>query len=145
MGACRLFPEGYRPRQPRKSPLYRLLKEHFSEFKGVYKKRFQKRYGFWRPVVEEVVEKFLACGDLHYGFARVRCDTCGHDYLLAFSCKCRSFCPSCSSRRGLDLGTFLQEQIRPAAERGLVCSLGTKYGRERVSAVPSAGRYRSGG
>ena len=25
----------------------------------------------------------LECGDLHFGFARVRCQECGHEYLLA--------------------------------------------------------------
>ena len=29
---------------------------------------------------------FIACGDPHHGFARIYCDACGHDYLLAFSC-----------------------------------------------------------
>jgi hypothetical protein len=32
--------------------------------------------GDWRPVVERTVEKFLACGDLREGFARVRCPEC---------------------------------------------------------------------
>ena len=41
------------------------------------------------------IERFLDCGDLHKGFARVYCDQCGHDYLLAYSCKTRYFCPSC--------------------------------------------------
>jgi hypothetical protein len=33
----------------------------------------EKQYGFFRPVVDEVVEEYLRCGDLHEGFARVRC------------------------------------------------------------------------
>jgi hypothetical protein len=35
--------------------------------------RFAPLYGEWRPVVGEVVGKFLACGILAHGFARVRC------------------------------------------------------------------------
>ncbi len=31
-----------------------------------------------------VIYKYLDCGDLHFGFARVRCEECGHEYLLAF-------------------------------------------------------------
>jgi hypothetical protein len=46
-----------------------------------------RRYGFWRPVVERTVEKFLACGDLREGFARVRCPECRHEYFVAFSCR----------------------------------------------------------
>ncbi|NJD38040.1 MAG: hypothetical protein FIA89_06910, partial [Geobacter sp.] len=31
--------------------------------------------------------RYLDCGCLHNGFARVKCDDCGHEYLVAFSCK----------------------------------------------------------
>jgi len=49
--------------------------------------------------VAQVADKFLACGILEHGFAGIRCDTCTHEYLLAFSCKCRYFCPSCHAKR----------------------------------------------
>ena len=75
----------YRPRQSRASPLYRLLDEHFPTFATVYDERFASRCGPWRRVVAEVVEKFLACGILEGGFARVHCGGCQHEYLLAFS------------------------------------------------------------
>jgi len=39
--------------------------------------------------------RYLDCGILHNGFARVRCGECGYEYLLAFSCKRRHFYPSC--------------------------------------------------
>ncbi len=69
------------------------------EFSTVYDERFAHRYGYWRPVIAEVVEKYLACGILEHCFARVRCGACKHEYLLAFSCKCRYFCPSCHAKR----------------------------------------------
>jgi len=50
-------------------------------------------WGYWRSVVGEVVEKFLACGILKHGFARVSCGSCKLEFLLAFSCKCRYLCP----------------------------------------------------
>ena len=53
----------------------------------------------WRPVVAQVADKFLACGVLEHGFARIRCNDCAHEYLLAFSCKCRDCCPRCHARR----------------------------------------------
>ena len=31
-----------------------------------------------------VIFKYRDCGDLHFDFARVRCEDCGHEYLLAF-------------------------------------------------------------
>lgn len=36
---------------------------------------------------------------LEHGFARICCDACTHEYLLAFSCKCRYFCLSCHAKR----------------------------------------------
>jgi len=50
-------------------------------------------------VVAQVADRFLACGVLDHGFARIRCDACTLDYLLAFSCTCRYFCPSCHAKR----------------------------------------------
>ncbi|MCD4709198.1 MAG: transposase zinc-binding domain-containing protein [Candidatus Sabulitectum sp.] len=58
-----------------------------------YDERFAKRYGYWRQVTDEVCEKYLQCGDPHFGFARIRCEECGAEYLRPFSCKCRGFCP----------------------------------------------------
>ena len=89
----------YKPRRPQASPLSRLVSDHLHRLQTVYDDRFAREYGPWRPVVAQVAEKFLACGVLEHGFARVRCDTCRHEYLLAFSCKCRYFCPSCHAKR----------------------------------------------
>jgi hypothetical protein len=62
---CTATPAGvYRPRRPRASPLYRLIEDHFQEFTTVYDERFSRRYGYWRPVVGDVVDRFLACGIL---------------------------------------------------------------------------------
>jgi hypothetical protein len=36
-----------------------------------------------------VVDKLLKCGTLESGFARICCDNCGLNALLAFSCKSR--------------------------------------------------------
>ena len=71
--------------------IFRLLDGYYKEFRNVYDDRFSKRYGFWRPVTDEVVVKYLQCGDPHYGFARIRCKECGSEYLRAFSCKCRGY------------------------------------------------------
>ena len=62
----------------------------------------------------KVADKFLACGVLEHGFARVRCDACAHEYLLAFSCKARYFCPSCHAKR-LALWTLWLEETLLAA------------------------------
>ena len=67
----------YRPRDPQASDLWRLMDRHFDTFQRVYDERFQAKYGYWRPIIERSVRAFLRCGDLHEGFARVRCPDCG--------------------------------------------------------------------
>jgi len=89
----------YKPRRPQASPLFRLVSDHLHRLQTVYDERFAREYGPWRSVVAQVADKFLACGVLEHGFARIRCDACTHEYLLAFSCKCRYFCPSCHAKR----------------------------------------------
>ena len=37
--------------------------------------------------VKDEFEAFLECGILAHGFLRVRCAECGHEKLVAFSCK----------------------------------------------------------
>ena len=70
-----------------------------------------KKYGFFRPYTKEVIYRYLNCGDLHLGFARVKCPDCGHEYLLAFSCKRRHFCPSCHQKRVVEFGEWLCMEV----------------------------------
>jgi hypothetical protein len=64
-----------------------------------------------RAVEGQVIERFIECGDPHYGFARIYCDACGHDYLLAYSCKTRYFCPSCHQKRVLLYGEWVEQNV----------------------------------
>lgn len=50
------------------------------------------------PYVEKAFRKYLECRVFAPGFARARCDDCGHDYLVAVSCKGRGVYPSCNTR-----------------------------------------------
>ena len=72
-----------------------------------YEERFERTYGFFRPYLQKVIYRYLDCGDLHNGFARVKCKDCNHEYLLAFSCKRRHFCPSCHQKRVVEFGEWL--------------------------------------
>jgi hypothetical protein len=81
----------YRPRDPQASDLWRLLDQHFETFQQVYDERFAAKYGFWRPIVERSVNAFLKCGDLHQGFARVRCPDCHHQLVRWFVVRCSLF------------------------------------------------------
>jgi hypothetical protein len=61
--------------------------------------------------VDEVVLAFQACGDFEGGFARDYCDEYRSDYLVAFSCSRRVFCPSCAAKRAAIFGALLREEI----------------------------------
>ncbi|HEV2007184.1 MAG TPA: transposase zinc-binding domain-containing protein [Burkholderiales bacterium] len=66
----------------------------------------------------------MACGDPHEGFARIYCDTCRHEFLLAYSCKTRYFCPSCHQKRVLLYGEWVEQNVlAPVAHRQYVFTL----------------------
>lgn len=101
----------YNSRNPQDSPFYQCIADYYEEFEMVYDECYERKYGFWRPVIQEAIQKFLECGDIAHGFARVRCDNCGHSYLLSFSCKGRYFCPSCHMKRVLSFSEWLTKEI----------------------------------
>ena len=100
----------YRPRRPRASPLWQCLSAHRNTFHEQYGARFEKRDSRLRPKVTRTLDAFEACGDLSRGFARLHCDHCGCDYLIAFSCKQRCFCPSCHQKKVQQFGEFIRHQ-----------------------------------
>jgi Putative transposase/Transposase zinc-binding domain len=42
---------------------------------------------------------------------RIRCPACKDEYLLAFSCKGRGFCPSCCAKRSVLFGEFIRQKV----------------------------------
>jgi hypothetical protein len=54
------------------------------------------------------------CGILAHGFARLRCDACAAERLVAFSCKGRGVCPSCSARRMVEVAAHHTDHVLPA-------------------------------
>ena len=70
MLACSSMAEPYVPRNPRKSQYYQCVEANFEELERVWEERYQRKYGYWRPHVMDVIYKYLDCGDLHQGFAR---------------------------------------------------------------------------
>jgi hypothetical protein len=79
-------------------------------FLSEYSEALEPRYGRLRPAVRRSGGEYLRCGILDFGFARIRCDECGAEHLLAFSCKSR-ICPSCMKKRQLLFGEFLAGSI----------------------------------
>jgi len=43
----------YRPRRPKESPLWQCLCAHFYDFIQAYPEKYEKKYGFLKPVVVE--------------------------------------------------------------------------------------------
>lgn len=70
-------------------------------------------HGFLRPVVDGVVEEYLRFGDLHEGFAGIRCSNpeCKNEYLLALSCKGHWFCQRCHSNKTIQFGEDVKKNV----------------------------------
>ena len=69
-----------------------------------------------RPVsrwTEREFRQYLTCGILAYGFARARCGDCHQERLIAFSCKGRGVCPSCTNRRMAEVAAHLRDRVIP--------------------------------
>jgi Putative transposase/Transposase zinc-binding domain len=63
--------------------------------------------------VEEELRSYLRCGVFAHGFVRAHCDACGHELLVAFSCKARGVCPSCTGRRMANVAAHLVDRALP--------------------------------
>jgi hypothetical protein len=63
--------------------------------------------------VERDFARYLECGVLAHGFARVRCESCKDELLVAFSCKGRGVCPSCNAKRAHVTAVHLVERVLP--------------------------------
>ena len=64
-----------------------------------------------KPYVRKAFEKYLEYGIFAHGFARPRCEECGHDFLVTFSCKGRGVCPSCNTRRMAETASHLTDHV----------------------------------
>jgi hypothetical protein len=101
----------YEPRHPSQGLLYQIVHDHFETFRA---QTASLRDGEGLPrFVEQEFRDFLQCGWLAGGFARFRCDDCGLDRLVPFSCKGRALCPSCGGRRMAERAAQLVDHVFP--------------------------------
>ena len=102
----------YRRREPTATPLYPLVQHHLETFLAEAAEADPAGEGVpgW---VEDDFRAYLRCGILAYGFARVRCDACAAERLVAFSCKGRGVCPSCNARRMVEVAAHLTDHVLP--------------------------------
>ena len=63
--------------------------------------------------VEAEFHRYLACGLLCFGFTRARCGRSGQGLLVAFSCKGRGVCPSCTGRQMAQTAVHLADRVVP--------------------------------
>jgi len=102
----------YRRREPEKSILYETVRTHWNTLLAEVAQRTDG--GSLPGFVIGEFERYLACGILANGFARVHCDACGKDMLVAFSCRGRGFCPSCTTRRMQGTALHLVDRVIPS-------------------------------
>ena len=103
---------GYLRHEPEGTVLHQVVREHLATFLADARRRSDDGAGVPR-FVEKELTAFLDCGVLARGFCRVRCEACGDELLIAFSCKRRGVCPSCAARRMHDTALHLVNRVIP--------------------------------
>jgi hypothetical protein len=102
----------YRRRRPETTTLHRIVREHLETYLALANESDPMGDGV-PDHVEKEFRSYLTCGILAHGFARARCATCGYDFLVAFSCKGRGACPSCSAMRMAETAAHLVDHVIP--------------------------------
>jgi hypothetical protein len=133
-------------RRPEESVLYDVVRAELESFLARARERDRTVPRF----VERELRAYLGCGILAHGFVRVRCDACGCERLVAFSCKGRGFCPSCGGRRMADTAAHLVDRVLPEVPTlGIrrvgagICDRRRPASRWRAAArVDPSGRFR---
>jgi len=103
-------PQRYQRRRPEQTLWYRIVQAHFATWLELASGPCGKSPPAY---VERSFRRYLECGILAHGFARARCDTCQHEFLIAYSCKGRGVCPSCNTRRMVETAAHLVDQVFP--------------------------------
>lgn len=107
--ACSIAPGIYERHQPEDTTLYRVICKYYPAFLSYLSDMGRSLPSY----VKREFEDFLKCGQLEYGFLRVRCNYCFDEKLVAFSCKRRGFCPGCGAKRMVESSALLVDGILP--------------------------------
>ena len=100
----------YVPRRPTETVLYSLVRQNLESFLAYAREHYD---GGLPRYVETELRAYLDCGVFARGFSRCHCDACGHDLLVAFSCKTRTVCPSCAGRRMANTAAAIVDRVLP--------------------------------
>ncbi len=105
-----LAPWVYQRRKPEETVLYDVVSRNLSACLSAAQERSENGFGYPR-FVEREFKKFLDCGQLRQGLVRVKCAECPNEKIVAFSCKGRGFCPSCTARRMSDTAAHMVDKV----------------------------------
>ena len=121
MACSAIKPAVCRPRRPRASPLFHTIERYLRQFERCHDQRYANRYGSWRPIIGDVARRFLRCGDLQIGVARIQCPDCHCQMFVAFSCQQRCLFSSCHQKRTILVAETIAHAIcAPVPHRQLV-------------------------
>ena len=110
LGTGKKSSAAYQRHEPEKTVLYKIVSEHLETFLGEVRDHYDKPLPKY---VEKELRDYLKCGLLQYGFAKAVCKECGRTILVAFSCKKRGACCSCSARRMCNGAAHLVDHVTP--------------------------------
>ncbi|MGG7056584.1 transposase zinc-binding domain-containing protein [Nitrosomonas sp. ANs5] len=100
----------YERHRPEETVLYQLVQENVETFLHKLKLKLGRGY----PILSKMNSMhFLNVAPMAHGFLRLRCASCAHDKLVAYSCKRRGFCLSCGGRRMAQTAAYLVDHIIP--------------------------------
>lgn len=102
----------YQRREPERTLLHRIVRENLATFLHEAAERYPS--GALPAFITEEFSRYLRCGILSHGFARVRCPSCRDELLVGLSCKNRGVCPSCCARRMADTAAHLRDSVLPS-------------------------------
>ena len=112
--ASRSAPGSYARRQPEKTTLHKVLRENLETFLAQVRAGDPAGHGLPRHVEDEFRD-YLKCGRLSEGFTLLKCSRCGEETVVPFSCKTKTFCPSCLTRRMHATAADLVGRVLPEA------------------------------
>ena len=101
-----------RRRAPEKSVLLEAFRRGWDSVSGCVPTRLKQE-----------AQRYLDCGQLRFGFVEVTCESCSTSRLIAFSCKGRAWCPSCTARRAAETALHLANVLPRVTHRQWTLSL----------------------
>lgn len=109
---------------PPRLPLWQVVHTDWDDFLARYERHHRAAMGPLRPESVAAVQAYYRCGDLTTGFARYHCPDCGHERLLAFTCKARHICPACHHRRTRQTAEWISTHVcHPVPHRQFVFTI----------------------